>query len=331
MACVDPPAEAEQSIDVHQRIANAFRSHDPQQVGSIDHNQMMRMLRVSNPACTLEDFEAILAKSGATNVDGAIDYNVFLQWVFGHIPNKEHIDTDLKSDSDEDAGADEDIHIVPTYRRLSRRMSREETFIVTRASAAELQDTDIEHITQALAKTLPCRGLQPLDLECFAQSFFVVDFKASEFVTLQGEIGSYYFVIKCGEAVAETSTGEFLRRMSAGDAFGEIALIKCCLRTASVRAAENLTLYACIGSDFSRFFRGQMPVELVQNIDKARTEVYELLGDMYHRSEKVATWLDNAYNLERHIIRCGDTEKAVEWLRTDLSRRFRLRCVWDGP
>ncbi|MET0911369.1 MAG: MFS transporter [Ilumatobacteraceae bacterium] len=87
--------------------------------------------------------------------------------------------------------------------------------------------------------------LRPLPMPAIENlaSFVVhVEFPAGKHVVQQGEPGDSYYVIEHGEAEV-VGDGTVVRSMGPGDGFGEIALLRRCPRTATVRARTDLSLY----------------------------------------------------------------------------------------
>lgn len=116
--------------------------------------------------------------------------------------------------------------VAPTLSRIAMRAT---------ARAPSDRYASVHDLRGDLARFL--RGVGHFDLR---------DFVAGETVLTEGEVGREAFVIKQGTAVAfKTVDGEerFLRHMGPGDVFGEMAVLSSGLRTASVRAVTNLSLY----------------------------------------------------------------------------------------
>jgi MFS family permease len=77
-------------------------------------------------------------------------------------------------------------------------------------------------------------------------------------VVSQGEAGSQFYVIAEGRASVEIDGAES-RELGPGDYFGEIALLRDVPRTATVRAVEQLRLYAVERDDFIAAVTGHAP------------------------------------------------------------------------
>jgi MFS family permease len=92
-------------------------------------------------------------------------------------------------------------------------------------------------------------SLPPLVLERLARRAARVRVPAGATVVVQGEPGDRFFAIADGE-LDVTVDGHFVRRIGAGDSFGEIALLHEVPRTATVRALNDAELLALDSDDF---------------------------------------------------------------------------------
>ncbi len=98
----------------------------------------------------------------------------------------------------------------------------------------------------------------PLDqptLEGLARRLSLVAVPAGEIVMTEGEIGDRFYVIEAG-TVSVTMRGQEVRTETAGDFFGEIALIQNVPRTATVTATEDTMLRALDREDFLNALNG---------------------------------------------------------------------------
>jgi CRP-like cAMP-binding protein len=73
----------------------------------------------------------------------------------------------------------------------------------------------------------------------------LIEFKmpAGAVVCREGDAGDRYYLIAAGRAEVTTG-GQIVNELGPGDAFGEIALLRDVPRQATVRAIEDLTLFA---------------------------------------------------------------------------------------
>jgi CRP/FNR family cyclic AMP-dependent transcriptional regulator len=92
-------------------------------------------------------------------------------------------------------------------------------------------------------------GLEPRELERLSGSFKERTFDAGDTVAVEGESGAGFFIIESGEAAVKVGDEE-VRRLGAGDYFGDIALIDMGARTASISAESELHCYGLTFWDF---------------------------------------------------------------------------------
>ena len=107
-----------------------------------------------------------------------------------------------------------------------------------------LIDASIAHRDREIAVLNSVRIFRPLPMPAIDNLAVHVDharFAAGQYVFQQGEAGDRFYVIERGEADV-ISDGRLMRTIGPGDGFGEIALLKDTLRTATVRARTELEL-----------------------------------------------------------------------------------------
>lgn len=97
--------------------------------------------------------------------------------------------------------------------------------------------------------------LDPRELQSIADSMHEANVPAGAVVTAEGGPGDGFFVIERGEAEVAVD-GEVRATMSAGEYFGEIALLLGSSRTATVTATTDLRCYALTPWDFRTLVEG---------------------------------------------------------------------------
>jgi CRP/FNR family transcriptional regulator, cyclic AMP receptor protein len=112
--------------------------------------------------------------------------------------------------------------------------------------------------------------LEPAELDLIAMVMVERTFPAGEVVTVQGQPADGFFVIAGGEADV-TVDGRAVRTMSAGDSFGEIALLMGGERTATITAGTELRCYGIAPADFRPLVEGNP------------TLAWKLMGSMTER------------------------------------------------
>ncbi|HET8592716.1 MAG TPA: MFS transporter [Solirubrobacterales bacterium] len=119
-------------------------------------------------------------------------------------------------------------------------------FAVVRWSALRSFEigSPVEESHFRLLRANPIFAPLPLEaLERLSRDVAAVDVGAGEEIITQGEVGDRFYLIESGE-VEVIENGSFRRRESAGESFGEIALLQDVARTATVRATRATTLLA---------------------------------------------------------------------------------------
>ena len=92
---------------------------------------------------------------------------------------------------------------------------------------------------------------------------------AGELIIEEGADGDRYYMIGQG-TVEVTSQGAVVNHLGPGDGFGEIALLRDVPRQATVRALEDVTLYALERDDFLRAVNGDGEANRLADIEVAR-------------------------------------------------------------
>jgi MFS family permease len=119
--------------------------------------------------------------------------------------------------------------------------------------------------------------LPPPVLERLASAAALVTVSAGDVVFVRGDTGDRFYAIESGRAAVELEDGE-ARELGAGDFFGEIALLRDVPRTATVRALDDLRLYALERDDFIAAVTGHAPSrEAADSVVAARLPVGAVL------------------------------------------------------
>ena len=101
--------------------------------------------------------------------------------------------------------------------------------------------------------------LEPDELEQVARVFKKRNFAAGETVTKEGSGGAAFFLIESGEARV-TVKGRARPSLTAGDHFGEVALIDGQQRSATITASSDLVCYGLTYWDFQPLVRGNAAI-----------------------------------------------------------------------
>ena len=108
---------------------------------------------------------------------------------------------------------------------------------------------------ETLRRVMLFEELDAAELQAIADSMHEANVPAGAVVTAEGGPGDGFFLIESGEAEVSVQ-GEPRRMLTAGDYFGEIALLMGSDRTATVTAKNDLRCYALTPWDFRTLVEG---------------------------------------------------------------------------
>jgi CRP-like cAMP-binding protein len=117
----------------------------------------------------------------------------------------------------------------------------------------------------ALGKCPFFAGLSRNELIDLAKATEDMEVAEGKALTREGESGREFFVIIDGE-VSVTKDGNEIRRMGAGDFFGEIALVEDTPRTATVIAVTALRFFVLSRQSFRSLLARQPELEDMVNV-----------------------------------------------------------------
>lgn len=103
-------------------------------------------------------------------------------------------------------------------------------------------------------------GLNRVALAEIARSAGEAVFRAGEIIVREGEAGNRMFIIRSGQVEVIKHLAQpqqtVLAVLGPGNFLGEMSIIECVTRSASVRAVEDTVLFALKGIDLYRLFQG---------------------------------------------------------------------------
>lgn len=155
------------------------------------------------------------------------------------------------------------------------------------------------------------QGLDSEELGKLGAVMEVVSFKDGEAITAEGEVGRDFFLLKEGIALVlvwdeEAGKDVEFTDLGPGDFFGEKALLRDCVRSATVRASGDTEVYRCSSATFASLFStdrigGAQRKRMA--IQAQRTNVYvqdDSEEKVQEKSEEIHSFLHNA--LEGHVL-----------------------------
>jgi CRP/FNR family cyclic AMP-dependent transcriptional regulator len=128
--------------------------------------------------------------------------------------------------------------------------------------------------TELLKRVPLFKGLDDKHITTLSRTFTDRTFKAGQDITSEGGGGVGFFILEEGEAVVSIG-GEERRTLSAGDYFGEVALIDEGSRSATIRAKTDVKCY------------GLTPWQFRPLVEENATIAWPLLVSMAQRLREV--------------------------------------------
>uniref|UniRef100_A0A8C8AN78 cGMP-dependent protein kinase n=1 Tax=Otus sunia TaxID=257818 RepID=A0A8C8AN78_9STRI len=147
--------------------------------------------------------------------------------------------------------AKEGVSAEPTTRLYD--LNRQATFSFEKARVQK-DSSEKKLITDALNKNQFLKRLEPHQIRDMVECMYERTFQQESYVIRQGEPGNHIFVLKEG-SLEVFQQNKLLSSIPAWTAFGELAILYNCTRTASVKAITNVKTWALDREVFQNIMR----------------------------------------------------------------------------
>jgi cGMP-dependent protein kinase len=131
-----------------------------------------------------------------------------------------------------------EVLISPSYRGPADNR----LYLASHKANREKDDSVKQLIRQGIKQNRFCKMLDGEDLDTIIEGMEYFSFEAGEHVVRQGHVGYYFFVTQDG-AFEVSMDGKVVKELPSGTAFGAIALLYACPRTATVTAKVAGTVW----------------------------------------------------------------------------------------
>ncbi|XP_050751644.1 cGMP-dependent protein kinase 2 [Gymnogyps californianus] len=148
-------------------------------------------------------------------------------------------------------GAKEGVSAEPTTRLYD--LNRQAKFSFEKARVQK-DSSEKQLITDALSKNQFLKRLEPHQIQDMVECMYERTFQQGSFVIRQGEPGNHIFVLKEG-SLEVFQQNKLLSSIPVWTAFGELAILYNCTRTASVKAITNVKTWALDREVFQNIMR----------------------------------------------------------------------------
>ncbi|XP_059326253.1 cGMP-dependent protein kinase 2 isoform X2 [Ammospiza nelsoni] len=157
----------------------------------------------------------------------------------------------FKVSADRRRGAKEGVSAEPTTGLCD--LSRQTVFSLEKATVRK-DSSEKKLITDALNKNQFLKRLEPHQTRDMVECMYERTFQQGSYVIRQGEPGNHIFVLKEG-SLEVFQQNKLLSSIPVWTAFGELAILYNCTRTASVKAITNVKTWALDREVFQNIMR----------------------------------------------------------------------------
>ncbi|KAF1537964.1 cGMP-dependent protein kinase 2, partial [Eudyptula minor] len=157
----------------------------------------------------------------------------------------------IQVSADKRRGAKEGVSAEPTTQLYD--LKRQATFSFEKARVQK-DSSEKKLITNALNKNQFLKRLEPHQIRDMVECMYERTFQQGSYVIRQGEPGNHIFVLKDGN-LEVFQQNKLLSSIPVWTAFGELAILYNCTRTASVKAITNVKTWALDREVFQNIMR----------------------------------------------------------------------------
>jgi cGMP-dependent protein kinase len=148
---------------------------------------------------------------------------------------------------------------------VGKDSSRSDTELLTAKKKARSRGkAEQDIIRRAMKEDRVCAMLSDEDVESVLETMEYFEFEANDRVVTQGEVGNTFFVVNEGKLRVEIS-GKVVNTLVSGKAFGGLALLYKCPRTASVTAVERSGCWGADGGVFKQVLQDNAQRQYAEN------------------------------------------------------------------
>ncbi|KAM6261557.1 cGMP-dependent protein kinase 2 [Porphyrio hochstetteri] len=204
--------------------------------------------------------------------------------------------------ADRRRGAKEGVSAEPTTRQYD--LNRQATFSFEKARVHK-DSSEKKLITDALNKNQFLKRLEPPQIRDMVECMYERTFQQGSYVIRQGEPGNHIFVLKEGN-LEVFQQNKLLSSIPVWTAFGELAILYNCTRTASVKAITDIKTWALDREVFQNIMRvkAQTRQEQYRNFLRSVSLLKNLPED---KLTKIMDCLEvEHYNKGDYVIREGE-------------------------
>lgn len=191
-------------------------------------------------------------------------------------------------------------------------------------SAAQKDEKAQELIRSCLRENRMCKTLEESDLAIIVAAMQYFSFKKKDIVFKQGAEGNYFFVVNSGSFEVDMA-GTIINTLKNGDAFGELAILYGCTRTATVTAKEPASAWGVHCDIFRHVLQERMQKYIAENMKFVDSIwLFKLLGSRQREALCEAVNMEDVKAGDR-VLTEGEQVTGMYFVKSGS-----LRCVKGG-
>mmetsp|Transcript_154538 Transcript_154538/g.284802 ORF Transcript_154538/g.284802 Transcript_154538/m.284802 type:complete len:938 (-) Transcript_154538:37-2850(-) len=191
--------------------------------------------------------------------------------------------------------------------------------------AAEAKDDAAQQLIKTcLRENRMCKTLEESDLAAIVKAMERFCFDKGDVVFKQGSVGNYFFVVNSGSFEVNMA-GKVVNTLHVGSAFGELAIMYGCTRTATVTATEPATAWGVHCDIFRHVLHERMKKYISENMKCVDSIwMFKLLGSRQRELLCEAVNMETAEAGDR-VLTEGEQVTGMYYVKSGS-----LRCVKGG-
>jgi len=169
-------------------------------------------------------------------------------------------------------------------------------------------------ITQGMKHDRVCALLDEPELEAILDTMEYYEFNRGDAIVEQGKVGTTFFVTQTGRLEVSVS-GNVMNTLAQGTAFGGLALLYNCPRTATVKALDDCGVWGANGSTFHRILQENAQKHYAEN--RKFLDALRLFDGLTNKQkDRVGeTFFTEVFEAGSRVLTEGDATTAIYFVK----------------
>jgi len=190
----------------------------------------------------------------------------------------------------------------------------EEEYLVERRRQRKMGDGTVKLIKLGMKQDRVCALLEEGELDAILGTMEYYEFSKGDMVVEQGKMGTTFFVMQQG-ALQVSVNGQVMNTLAPGKAFGGLALLYNCPRTATVTALESCGIWGANGSTFHKVLQENSQKHYAEN-RKFLDSIRLFDGLTNKQKDRVGeAFFTEVFEPSSRVVTEGDTTTAIYFVK----------------